>query len=224
MEMQGKTVNFLGDSITEGKCMEDKLHLCYHQLVKENLGLKQANVYGIGGSRLAHQRRASANPRFDLCFAGRANTMDVNADMVVVYGGVNDWIHGDAPFGEIGDTTPDTFCGAVYFLMRFLCTTYKKKPIVFMTPARCYFRGISCYGVSTHEYKQADAKPLLDYVNVIKETAKRFPVSVLDLYDGLGVDPNDENDYKTYTADGLHFNEFGHAKIAEKLGEFLLNL
>ena len=224
MELQGKTVNFLGDSITEGAGIERKLHLRYHQVLMEKLGLKQANVYGIGGSRLAHQRRVSARPRWDLCFAGRAETMDVNADMVVVYGGVNDWIHGDAPFGKTGDTTPDTFCGAVYFLMRLLSTIYKDKPIVFMTPARCCWRGISCYGVSTHEYKQADAKPLIDYVNVIKETAKQFPVAVLDLYDGLGIDPNDENDRKAYTTDGLHFNEFGHAKIAEKLGGFLLNL
>jgi lysophospholipase L1-like esterase len=224
MQLQDKVVNFLGDSITEGTGMQGQLQLRYHQIVKRELGLKEANIYGIGGSRLAHQMRPSARPRWDLCFVGRADTMDVNADMVVVYGGVNDWIHGDAPFGKWGDNTPDTFCGAVYYLMRFLKNTYANKPIIFMTPARCLFNGISSNGVSTHPYKHPDCKPLIEYVNVIKQTGETFQISVLDLYDGLGIDPNNEEDNKKYTVDGLHFNAAGHAAIAEYLKEFIQKL
>lgn len=39
--------------------------------------------------------------------------MDRNCDIVVVYGGVNDYAHGDAPIGTPEDTTPSTFYGAV---------------------------------------------------------------------------------------------------------------
>ena len=224
MQLQGKVINFLGDSITEGSGMQGCMHLRYHQVIKRDYGLKEANIYGIGGSRLAHQIRVSAKPRYDLCFAGRADTMDVDADMVVVYGGVNDYIHGDAPFGKDGDVTPDTFVGAVHYLMQFLKNTYKNKPIVFMTPARCYFKGVSCNEVSTYPCKKPDARPLLDYVRVIKETGKALDVPVLDLYNQLGIDPNIEEDYNQYTVDGLHFNQFGHAAIAKCLGAFLENL
>ena len=36
-------------------------------------------------------------------------------------------------------------------------------------------------GVSTYPCKKPDARPLLDYVRVIKETGKAFDIPVLDL-------------------------------------------
>ena len=58
------------------------------------LELKKVNNYGIGGTRIAHQNVPSEKPRYDLCFCGRAYNMERNADIIVVYGGVNDYIHG----------------------------------------------------------------------------------------------------------------------------------
>ena len=134
MNIKGFKVNFLGDSITDGTGVADIKNCRYDIRLARMCALSAANNYGIGGTRLAHQPYPSENPRYDLCFCGRADTMDVSADMVVVYGGVNDYIHGNAPFGEIGDTTPATFCGGVYYLMRFLKETYAGKPIIFMNP------------------------------------------------------------------------------------------
>ena len=151
--------------------------------------------------------------------------MDTTADMVIVYGGVNDYLHGDAPFGEMGDTTPATFCGGVYFLMNYLREVYGDKPIIFMTPARCYLRKeVDDRIVSTHAKKLPGGKPLIDYVEVILETAKQFRIPVLDLYRDLGIDPHDPADFDTYTVDGLHFNDAGHGVLAEKLKAFLESL
>ena len=50
--------------------------------------------------------------------------MERNADIIVVYDGVNDYIHGDAYFGKLTDKTPATFCGGVDFLMRLLKSKY----------------------------------------------------------------------------------------------------
>jgi lysophospholipase L1-like esterase len=66
--------------------------------------------------------------------------------------------------------------------------------------------------------------PLKAYVDVIKETAKDFPIDVLDLYEDLGIDPNLEEDRIRYTAEGLHFNDEGHKIIAKTLADFLLAL
>ena len=225
MNIQGFKVNFLGDSITEGVGVTDTANCRYDNRLAAMCQLSAVNNYGVGGTRLAHQIRPSENPRFDLCFCGRAYIMDASADMVIVYGGVNDYIHGDAPFGEIGDTTPATFCGGVYFLMNFLRENYPQKPLVFMTPARCHFLGeVDDLKPSAHAPKQPDRKPLLPYVEVIQETAKKFDIPVLDLYHNLGLDPHDPQCCATYTTDGLHFNDAAHAIIAQRLKDFIDSL
>ena len=222
MNIKGFTINFLGDSITEGTGVTDKENCRFDNRLKVLCGLSAVNNYGIGGTRLAHQIHPSEKPRYDLCFCGRAYDMDTSADMVVVYGGVNDYIHGDAPFGELGDTTPATFCGSLYFLMQYLRENYGSKPIVFMTPARCFLRHeVDDLQVSKHAKKLPGGRPLIDYVDAILKTAKQFDVHVLDLYRTLGLDPHDPDCFDTYTVDGLHFNDAGHGVIAQKLKEFL---
>ena len=226
MNIKGFKVNFLGDSITEGTGVTDVENCRYDNRLKEMCGLSAVNNYGIGGTRLAHQRRPSEKPRHDLCFCGRAYNMDRSADMVVVYGGVNDYIHGDAPFGEIGDKTPATFCGGVWYLMNYLCTSqsYDGKPIIFMTPARCCYGLVDDLAPSPRPVKGPDAKPLRAYVDAIEETARQFGIPVLNLYDRLGLDPHDEEIRERYTVDGLHWNDEGHAHIARCLCDFIESL
>ena len=220
MDIYGKKINFLGDSITEGSGVADIANNRYDNRLKAKYNL-QTNNYGIGGTRIAHQTKPSEKPRYDLCMCGRASNIDPDADITVVYGGVNDYLHGDAPFGEWGDTTPSTFVGAVYFIMNFLKTTVPEQKLAFMTPARCHFYGVDCTIPSPHQNKRPDARPLYDYVQVIVKTGKELGVPVLNLYDDLGVDPMREDDCVRYTAEGLHFNDEGHAKIAECLAAFL---
>ena len=93
MELTGKAINFLGDSITEGAgaSAPDK---CYVEVLRRNYGLTHARNYGISGTRIAHQMQASDNPRNDLDFCGRFHKMDDHADAVVVFGGTNCFGHG----------------------------------------------------------------------------------------------------------------------------------
>lgn len=224
MDITGFKVNFLGDSITEGVGVSHKEN-CYHNRLAKLCRLSAVNSYSISGSRLAHQIHPSEKPRYDLCFCGRAFDMDTSADMVVVYGGVNDYIHGDAPFGQLGDTTPATFCGGVYFLMNYLRETYGEKPVIFLAPARCFLRKeVDDRVASTHAKKLPGGKPLLDYVDAMLATAKKFRIPVLDLYRDLGLDPHDPAVFDTYTVDGLHFNDAGHAVLAQRLQEFISSL
>lgn len=224
MDIKGFKVNFLGDSITEGVGVVDRANCRYDKRLEKMCSLSATKNYGIGGTRLAHQQTASEKPRHDLCFCGRVYNMDKTADMVVVYGGVNDYIHGDAPFGEIGDKTPATFCGGVYFLMNFLRENYEGKPIVFMTPARCCYGNVDDLKPSPRPIKRPDAKPLIAYVEVIEETAKQFDIPVLNLYHKLGLDPHDPEIAAKYTSDGLHFNDAGHEFLAKRLCEFIESL
>ena len=224
MELKGKTINFLGDSITAGAGVNDIANCRYDNRLALKYELARVNNYGIGGTRIAHQTEPSEKPRYDLCFCGRLYDLDKSADIIVVYGGVNDYIHGDAYFGSMEDKIPRTFCGAVYFLMNTLKAEYPEKTIVFMTPAHCKIGEASDMYPSPRPIKKPDAKPLVEYVKVIKARGEEMGIPVLDLFENLGLDPNNEEHRKKYTVDGLHFNDEGHEFIATALGNFLISL
>ena len=95
MELFGKKINFLGDSITEGCCATTP-ELGYVEVMKQLYGLQKVRNYGIGGTRIARQLKPSAEPRWDLDYLSRVPEMDEEADVVVVFGGTNDFGDGDA--------------------------------------------------------------------------------------------------------------------------------
>ncbi len=220
MELKGKIIDFLGDSITEGVGVSDCENNRFDNRLKKMCDLKAVYNYGVGGTRLAHQAKSSDKPRHDLGFCGRAYDLNRSADIIVVFGGTNDYGHGDAPIGHMGDCTPDTFCGATWFLMNLLKNEYSNATVVFMTPA--HRRG-DAY-ISNNPLKKADAMPLIGYSSIIKETAKQFDIPVLDLFEKLGIDPNNDSDRAQFTTDGLHFNDAGHEYIARALKNFLEEL
>ena len=219
MELLGKKIAFLGDSITEGTGVSDLSNRYDRRLLRE-CGLAAAMNDGIGGTRIAHQTKPSEKPRYDLCFCGRVYNLDPEADAVVVFGGTNDYGHGDAPFGDFSDKTPESFCGGVRFLMDFLYHRYAGKPIVFMAPARRN----GDEAPSCRRENDTEAYPLLKYVDAIKVIAREYGIHVLDLYRTLGIDPNKEEERAAYAPDGLHFNDAGHALIAERLKALLVSI
>ena len=77
MELKGKKINFLGDSITEG-CGTD---LRFDQIIAEQTGAVCRN-YGIGGTRIARNHKPSANPLFDQYYDSRVDNMDPDADVI----------------------------------------------------------------------------------------------------------------------------------------------
>lgn len=133
MELKGIKANFLGDSMTQGQGVTDQEHNIFWQRLKRECGLAEARGYGISGTRIARQHLRE-DPQFDQDFLSRVEAMDDDADLIVVFGGTNDFGHGDAPLGVMGDRTPYTFYGACHRLMQNLITKYPESQIVFMTP------------------------------------------------------------------------------------------
>ena len=90
--MKPLVINFLGDSITEGAgadCPENIYSAVCCRLAKA----KEGN-YGVGGTRIAKQH-ASTNNNPDEEFILRARWMNP-CDFLFVFGGTNDFGHGDA--------------------------------------------------------------------------------------------------------------------------------
>lgn len=215
MKLKGMSFVFLGDSITEGVGVSgnDKR---YFELLKKEHGLKSVTGYGIAGTRFAKQLLPSEEPSFDLYFASRIDSMQ-DADAVVVFGGTNDFGHGDAPIGKFSDRTPDTFYGACHDLFTRLIEKYPGKPIVIMTPL--------------HRTEENDVRVkhgvsviLRDYVEIIREVAQYYALPVCDLFRNSGMQPLVGIIQEKLIPDGIHPNDAGHEIIAARLGNFLLSL
>lgn len=218
MDLKGKKVVFFGDSITEGAAATKEENV-FHQVMKKDLGLKEALNYGIGGTRIARQQKNSESPKYDLDFNVRAEELPADADFVFVFGGTNDYGHGDAPFGKEGDDTPDTFCGAVRSLFDKLIKRYGKEKVVVMTPLHR----------RSDENPLGDGKrvggaPLKEFVAVIEKEAKRDGLKLVDLFSEPMLNSNVEELDKEYFADGLHPNDAGHALLAKAIEEKIKNL
>ena len=211
MELKNITINFLGDSITEGygTTAQDKV---FHQIIKEKYNMKYAYNYGVSGTRIARQIAPSReNPKWDLTFELRSEMMDRNADAIVVFGGTNDFGHGDAPFGTLDSEDKYTFCGAVNSLIKTLKQNYPQAKLIFMTPI---------HRDDEAQPAMPDSKILEDYVNAIRTICKNHKVAVIDLFKINPLDPTD----KEVVPDGLHPNDKGHAIMAQVIAEELLKI
>lgn len=214
MKLEGIRANFLGDSITEGVGVSCAEHI-FLNVLKEKCGLAEARNYGISGTRLARQYvpRPDFPDSFDRDFCMRAKEMDKDADLVVVFGGTNDFGHGDAALGYMTDRTKDTFYGACHELYGYLLGTYPAAKIVIMTPIHRLCEDIPGFPNKTGTLK--------NYVDIIREVAEYYGIPVLDLYSKFGISPQIGVQKEMYIPDGLHPNDAGHARLAEILEAYL---
>lgn len=210
MELKGKKISFLGDSITEG-AVASKIENCYWMKFGELTGATVCG-FGVGGTRIAPQC-ANFDEYDKNVFSVRAEKIPLDSDVIVVFGGTNDFGHGDAPFGEVGDTDKKTFCGALYSLLQDLIVKHPKAQIVLMTPLHRLSEEVNEKGVIRY--------PLKDFVKAEKEIAAMLSVPVLDLWSLSGMQPKIPVIKEMYMPDGLHPNDLGHRRIAERLIGFL---
>lgn len=207
-------INFLGDSITEGYGASS-LEKRYSTVTCSILDAKENN-YGIAGTRIAPQYSVSENPRYDLDFISRVDRMTDDCDTVVIFGGTNDFGHGDAPFGKKNDTSDKTFCGAVYTLFNMIKNKFPNKLVVVILPLHR----------SEENNKQktlkvsGKTKILSKYRKQIERMAKKFNFNLLDLWNDDRLNPHLEAGKNNFT-DMLHPSDSGHKILAERLAEYI---
>lgn len=213
MKLAGKKIWFLGDSITEGvgaSCDAAR----FSEVLRRNADLADIKNYGISGTRIARQQTICADTEFmDVnSYCERFAQMEDGADVIVVFGGTNDYGHGDAPFGTFEDRTMDTYCGALHYLMSGLIEKYPTSVIVFMTPI---------HREGENNLNESNHLPMKPYVDKLKETAEYYSLPVLDLYAKAGIYPDIPAQKDALCPDGLHPNDAGNVIIAERLQAFL---
>lgn len=208
----GKTIAFLGDSITYGHGLTDRLNERFQNLVWKGLSLANAFDYGVSGALIALKAGTTTS------FVERYPTMSDNVDVIIVMGGINDYFNGTGTLGEEDSVDANTFNGALNVLMTGLKNKYPTKEIIFMTPLS---GNKNTVGSSNQINLHANAT-LNDYRNAIINRARFHCLPVLDLYTLSGFDFAENQLHRdNFAPDGIHPNALGHKRIADKIIGFM---
>ena len=143
--------------------------------------------------------------------------MDADADVIVVFGGTNDFGHGDAPIGCMSDREDTTFYGGLHALYTALIEKYPAARIVVLTPTH----RLNEDNPRGDGNKPENVGRLIDYVRIIREVAEFYSLPVLDLFAASGIQPRVQVLQERYMPDGLHPNDAGNARLAEVISAFL---
>ena len=226
MQLEGLRVNFLGDSITEGLGISH-ISKGYVNILKEHYRLKEARNYGWSGTTYAaggHWYEAAENtPTYNASlgkdYCSRGHIMG-DADLILVFGGTNDFGAGCAPIGSFEDRTSDTFYGACHVLYQSLIDRYPHSKIVILTPLHR-----ACEDNPMGEGARPEPTGTLEfYVDIIRRVAKHYGLPILDLFATTRLNPRNAELFARCLPDGLHPNDEGHQILAQEIGTFLEQL
>ena len=220
----GKTINWIGDSIVSGGDFDDR--------VCTALGMTE-NEYGISGSTIA--LKGDGTDGRDAVVA-RYSSMSDSADIIAVSAGTNDWMYAWSPVGDIDDpddgTSNTTFYGALKTLCNGLITKYPDKVIFFTTPikrAQPFDDGDG----GTYTPDDVDTTPfsknkygltLGDYADIIKEVCGYYSIPVLDMYRESGMNPSNATQRALLFTDKTHPNTAGKDYMAKRVTGWLTQL
>lgn len=209
-----KTVQFIGDSITEAitaAYAEDGTKLTYVEYANRYLQIgdlitngKAGRMYtNYGGEEYSVVQSIDNNVYFD-------------ADVYVVFLGVNDYLvvppNDPKRYGNINDTMSTAgYCGAVRQFMNHMKRYFADREVIFvmMYPLN---RTVTC------QYSDITTQPTLnDYLDIQRQLAKENGFHVIDLYaDGFMDCTNAEvNNY--YLTDGIHPSDAGYKVLGEHI-------
>ena len=194
------SINFLGDSITAG-C--GNYAPTYVPTVQEILNFLNFNNYGVGGSTIADVS--------DYSFIDRYPSMTNNADIILVFGGINDASSG-VEMGNIDDTNSGTFYGALNTLVLGLQKKYPSSYIFLVTPYMLY--SPDHYQMWDETLKLPSGYTRYDYNVAIKAIGEKYGIDVLDLWD-LNTD-------ESCFVDGVHPTvDFCSNTLAPTIAQFI---
>lgn len=215
---QGKKAVFLGDSITFGYGLQAG-ERAYPELVGDQLGFAQVDNHGISGSSVTSGGYEPMCERLD--------RLNDEADILFFMGGRNDFSMGTGDFGDMNSDPQqtDTFYGALKYIAEFFINSYPSKLIVFVTPPHG-----SSDEVPEHLPNPVTERVYGDYAEAVREVAAHYSLPCCDLWKIAGIQPLLPVHRQMYFTgdqgipDGLHPNQAGHQRLAERLSGFLKTL
>lgn len=205
-----KKIACLGDSITEGVNASGwQWHRYIDQWCKNN-GIESTIVnLGIGGTSVCTSSYVTAQLQ---PFVNRLDTIPTDSDVVVIFGGTNDWGN-NATLGTIDDTGTSTFYGAYKHILEWLAINRPNAKVMTMTPLRRYYKGGGTVWVNAQTTPNNKGNLLQDYVRAVKEVSDLYAVPCVDLHNDSGLNPVIEAVRTKFIGDGLHPTAEGNKKM-----------
>lgn len=203
----GKVWCCVGDSLTEANSRADKHYFDY---IADELGLSVLN-YGASGTGY----KGSS-------FASRISGISEDFDVMTIFGSFND-IDSAYEIGAATDTGTATICGCINAAVDAFFASHPTKKLGIITPTP-WKLGIEYFG------KAITVENMEEYVDALISIAKKRRLPYLDLYHGIGLNPDNEAVLAAYfnengTQDvGAHPNSEGHRFIFPAIREFIRSL
>ncbi len=209
MELKNKIIACLGDSITAGSDTDQNYNYVYH--LQQLSGATVLN-FGVAATRIATRLIPHENPSWNDSFLLRAERMDGSYDIILIFGGTNDYARQNpTPLGDISSTDEHTFYGALKLLYDKVIVAHPESEVFAVTPL--HREKEKNYGLEGLE--------LLDYVNAVREVASLYSIPVIDLWNNSGIQAQNLEVMKEYLVDGLHPTQKGAKRIADRIYSFL---
>ena len=190
--LKGKTVSFVGDSITRGGITGGTGHMehPFPELVGNILHCTSHN-YGVDGSTLTN----NSNDHSPIVDRVSKTDIDENSDVIMVMGGVND-LNYTSSLGSYDDTDTKTIYGALNSIGNTLMTDFPNATVVF------------CSNLRKANMVKNDAFSLKQVNQAIKDVARKFGFVFFDLYNQAPMyDPAISTLQSRWNTDSTHPNQ-----------------
>lgn len=140
----------------------------------------------------------------------------IKGDLITVWFGINDFHYG-RKLGTFGDGDQTTVFGAADYVFKTLIANNPTSKIIVMTPMKQH--GYNQSPDSFTKNKQGLLQS--NYVDAIKQVADYYSLPVLDMYADSGISAFVPEQATAYLRDGLHPNQAGEYRVANKVVDFI---
>ena len=201
--LKGKKIVFLGDSITAGNggtLTLDGSGLDYTNFIAKYTDASIVNL-GIGGAPF----EGSDN---DDALVHRYTDIPKDADIIVLFAGINDLFAGSEKFGSLSKLEEGTYCGDIHETFQQISKRHPDADV----------HVIITYPNKMEEYQQFINENWQDYADVQIKLAKRFGFHIINLYEEGFMDSGDNKIRNAFFKDDIHPDDLG----SEILGRHIL--
>lgn len=216
--LNGKKWIGIGDSLTEVNARSD---VRYWNYIANPNNMTFVNM-GVGGS--GYIQRQNENK----AFYQRVSDMETDADIITIFGGVNDCLFASAPIGEPTDTGTTTWCGCVNTLIDNIRSKYLYANIGIISPLPCDWIDTNNESNYDTQLPSDTSCRMSEFVGKLETICALRGVPFLDIFHQSNMRP-DNADFRaeyyscgtTRNGDGLHPNSKGHKLFYRKIQQFI---
>lgn len=197
-----KKLVVLGDSISQGVSTATDAESIWWLLAAKEAGITET------------VNLASAGYTITQIISQQITVIPNDADIIQLLTGIPDYAIGTTPLGTSSDIKgTDSFYGWLDYAAFLLTTMHATAKLIWCTTSKYP------YGVTN---PNGYGNTLADYAEAVRVVAARYSITLVDFYDGLGVDFSTERGAQTYLDSGyLHPNILGNRLMANKYVPYL---